>query len=37
MLGNHADFRPGQWETIEAVAVQKKRAVVGSRHLDEAG
>ncbi|MBN1936665.1 MAG: RecQ family ATP-dependent DNA helicase [Anaerolineae bacterium] len=31
MLGAQADFRPGQWEAIEAVAVHKKRALVVQR------
>ncbi len=31
MLGEGADFRPGQWEAIEAVAIQKKRALVVQR------
>jgi ATP-dependent DNA helicase RecQ len=31
MLGEHAEFRPGQWEAIEAVAIQKKRALVVQR------
>lgn len=31
MLGTHADFRPGQWDAIEAVAIQKKRALVVQR------
>jgi ATP-dependent DNA helicase RecQ len=29
--GEGADFRPGQWEAIEAVAVQKKRVLVVQR------
>lgn len=31
MLGPQADFRPGQWEAIEAVAIHKKRALVVQR------
>jgi len=31
MLGRDKDFRPGQWEAIEAVAVQKQRALVVQR------
>ena len=31
MLGAQADFRPGQWEAIESVAVHKKRALVVQR------
>ncbi|MBI5841141.1 MAG: RecQ family ATP-dependent DNA helicase [Chloroflexi bacterium] len=31
MLGNHADFRPGQWDAIESVAIHKKRALVVQR------
>lgn len=31
MLNSQADFRPGQWEAIEAVAIQKKRALVVQR------
>lgn len=31
MLSEEADFRPGQWEAIEAVAIQKKRALVVQR------
>lgn len=31
MLGATADFRPGQWAAIEAVAVYKKRALVVQR------
>jgi ATP-dependent DNA helicase RecQ len=31
MLGEQADFRSGQWEAIEAVAIQKKRALVVQR------
>ncbi len=31
MLDNHADFRPGQWDAIEAVAIHKKRALVVQR------
>jgi ATP-dependent DNA helicase RecQ len=31
MLGTQADFRSGQWEAIEAVAIQKKRALVVQR------
>ncbi|MEW5830395.1 MAG: RecQ family ATP-dependent DNA helicase [Chloroflexota bacterium] len=31
MLGAQADFRPGQWEAIEAIAIQKKRALVVQR------
>lgn len=31
MLGPQADFRPGQWEAIETVAVHKKRALVVQR------
>ncbi len=31
MLGEHANFRSGQWEAIEAVAIQKKRALVVQR------
>ena len=28
MLGPEADFRPGQWEAIEAVALRRERALV---------
>lgn len=31
MLGQGEDFRPGQWEAIQAVAIQKKRALVVQR------
>jgi ATP-dependent DNA helicase RecQ len=31
MLGPQADFRPGQWEAIEAVAIHKKPALVIQR------
>jgi ATP-dependent DNA helicase RecQ len=31
MLNSQADFRPSQWEAIEAVAIQKKRALVVQR------
>ena len=31
MLGPDKDFRPGQWEAIDAVAVKKKRALVVQR------
>jgi ATP-dependent DNA helicase RecQ len=31
MLGTQAEFRPGQWEAIETVAIQKKRALVVQR------
>ena len=31
MLGTQADFRPGQWDAIEAVAVKKQRALVVQR------
>lgn len=31
MLGPDKDFRPGQWEAIEAVAVKKQRALVVQR------
>ena len=31
MIGEEADFRPGQWEAIEAVAIRKKRALVVQR------
>jgi len=31
MLGNNAEFRPGQWEAIEAVAINKQRALVVQR------
>ncbi len=31
MLGAQTDFRPGQWEAIEAVAVHKKRALLVQR------
>jgi ATP-dependent DNA helicase RecQ len=31
MLGSNADFRAGQWEAIEAVAIHKKRALVVQR------
>jgi tryptophan 2,3-dioxygenase len=27
MLGNHAGFRPDQWNAIESVAIHKKRAL----------
>lgn len=30
-LDSHADFRPGQWEAIEAAAIHKKRALVVQR------
>ena len=32
MLGEGADFRPGQWEAIEAVAIQKKRGARRPAH-----
>jgi ATP-dependent DNA helicase RecQ len=31
MLDSHADFRPGQWYAIEAVAIHKKHALVVQR------
>jgi ATP-dependent DNA helicase RecQ len=31
MLGPEADFRPGQWEAIEAVAVRRERVLVVQR------
>ncbi|NPV77747.1 MAG: RecQ family ATP-dependent DNA helicase [Anaerolineae bacterium] len=31
MIGQDKDFRPGQWEAIEAVAVKKQRALVVQR------
>jgi ATP-dependent DNA helicase RecQ len=31
MLGAQADFRPGQWEAIETVAIHKKRALIVQR------
>jgi hypothetical protein len=31
MLGEQADFRPGQWEAIDTVAIQNKRALVVQR------
>jgi ATP-dependent DNA helicase RecQ len=31
MFGPQAEFRTGQWEAIEAVAIQKKRALVIQR------
>lgn len=31
MLGNNTEFRPGQWEAIEAVAINKQRALVVQR------
>jgi ATP-dependent DNA helicase RecQ len=31
MIGEDKDFRPGQWEAIEAVAVKKQRALVVQR------
>lgn len=31
MIGVDKDFRPGQWEAIEAVAVKKQRALVVQR------
>jgi len=31
MIGEDKDFRPGQWETIEAVAIKKQRALVVQR------
>ena len=31
MLDSHADFRPGQWEAIEAVAIRRKRALIVQR------
>ena len=31
MLGEQVNFRSGQWEAIEAVAIQKKRALVVQR------
>ncbi len=31
MLGSEAQFRPGQWEAIEAVAIKKQRALVVQR------
>ena len=31
MIGQEKDFRPGQWEAIEAVAIKKQRALVVQR------
>ncbi len=31
MLGSQYDFRPGQWEAIEAAAVQKRRVLIVQR------
>ena len=31
MIGKDKDFRPGQWEAIEAVAIRKQRALVVQR------
>lgn len=31
MIGNDKDFRPGQWEAIETVAIKKQRALVVQR------
>lgn len=31
MIGEEKDFRPGQWEAIEAIAVRKQRALVVQR------
>ena len=31
MLGEDAQFRPGQWQAIEAVAIKKQRALVVQR------
>lgn len=31
MIGSDAQFRPGQWEAIEAVAIKKQRALVVQR------
>jgi ATP-dependent DNA helicase RecQ len=31
MIGDDKDFRPGQWEAIEAVAIHKQRALVVQR------
>jgi len=31
MIGEDKDFRPGQWEAIEAVAINKQRALVVQR------
>ena len=31
MLGDHSEFRPGQWEAIEAIAVNKGRALLVQR------
>jgi ATP-dependent DNA helicase RecQ len=31
MIGEQADFRPGQWEAIEAVASKKQRVLVVQR------
>ena len=31
MIGKDKDFRPGQWEAIEAVAIKKQRALVVQR------
>jgi len=31
MIGEDKDFRPGQWEAIEAVAIKKQRALVVQR------
>jgi len=28
MIGEDKDFRPGQWEAIEAVAIKKQRVLV---------
>ena len=31
MIGKDSDFRPGQWEAIEAIAIKKQRALVVQR------
>lgn len=31
MIGNEKNFRPGQWEAIEAIAIKKQRALVVQR------
>jgi ATP-dependent DNA helicase RecQ len=31
MIGNDKDFRPGQWEAIEAIAIKKQRALIVQR------
>jgi ATP-dependent DNA helicase RecQ len=31
MIGTHCDFRPGQWEAIEAMAIHRKRVLVVQR------